>query len=188
MTAHNSIGSISLAGTWKYRIGLDLKEKRQEIPEQPVNPFSTQNYPSLLFNAMIHPLIPYAMQGAIWYQGEANEHRGYQYRDLFSLLIRDWRTQWNRDFPFYFVQLANYKQRQAQPEESEWAEVREAQKMALSLENTGMAVIYDIGEAGDIHPKNKQEVARRLALISLANTYRKDLEYSGERRKTRAFQ
>ena len=179
LTAHNSIGSISLAGTWKYRIGLDLKEKRQEIPEQPVNPFSTQNYPSLLFNAMIHPLIPYAMQGAIWYQGEANEHRGYQYRDLFSLLIRDWRTQWNRDFPFYFVQLANYKQRQAQPEESEWAEVREAQKMALSLENTGMAVIYDIGEAGDIHPKNKQEVARRLALISLANTYRKDLEYSG---------
>lgn len=128
MTAHNSIGSISLAGTWKYRIGLDLKEKRQEIPEQPVNPFSTQNYPSLLFNAMIHPLIPYAMQGAIWYQGEANEHRGYQYRDLFSLLIRDWRTQWNRDFPFYFVQLANYKQRQAQPEESEWAEVREAPK------------------------------------------------------------
>lgn len=177
--ASNSQGKISLAGVWICKVGMDLNRSRQEIGSQPVSCFTTQNYPTLLYNAMIHPLVPYAIQGAIWYQGESNEQRGYQYRDLLSLLIRDWRNQWNRNFPFYIVQLANFRQQTTQPGESQWAEVREAQKMALDLENTGMAVINDIGDAGDIHPKNKQEVGRRLSLIALANTYGQNIEFSG---------
>ncbi|WP_080905685.1 sialate O-acetylesterase [Parabacteroides sp. Marseille-P3160] len=137
------------------------------------------NRPTVLYNAMIKPIIPYAIQGAIWYQGEANAGRAYQYRELFPLMIRDWRKQWKTDFPFYFVQLANYMERKTEPQESNWAELREAQLQTLSLEKTGMAVTIDIGEAKDIHPKNKQEVGRRLALAALAQTYGKAIPYSG---------
>lgn len=119
------------------------------------------------------------MKGVIWYQGEANASRAYQYRDLFPLMIRDWRSQWNKDFPFYFVQLANFMQRADKPEESAWAELREAQSQTLELENTGMAVTIDIGDANDIHPKNKQEVGRRLSLIALNQAYDKKNSYSG---------
>ena len=171
----NGSKRLSLTGEWQYGIGLISRE----FPPRPVSVFSGAGYPSVLYNAMLHPLIPYAMQGVIWYQGEANENRAWQYRDLFPLLIRDWRNRWGRDFPFYFVQLAGFRAPIDEPGESDWAELREAQLKALSLEHTGMAVTIDIGDAKDIHPKNKQEVGRRLSLIAMANTYGKPETFSG---------
>lgn len=135
-----------------------------------------------LFNGMIHPLMPMAMRGVLWYQGEQNEHRGHEYRDLFSLLVRDWRLHWQQEpFPFYFVQLANFHERYAEPVEAEWAELRESQDLGLHIENTGMAVITDVGLGHDVHYPNKQEVARRLSLIALAKTYGQNVEYQGPR-------
>jgi len=130
---------------------------------------------------MIHPLLPFAIRGVIWYQGESNADAARQYRILFPLMIRSWRQAWKQgDFPFLFVQLANYTVAINQPKESAWAELREAQTMALALPNTGMAVIIDIGEAEDIHPRNKQDVGLRLALPALANVHGfKDLVFSG---------
>ncbi|MCL2348246.1 MAG: sialate O-acetylesterase, partial [Planctomycetaceae bacterium] len=130
-----------------------------------------------LFNAMINPLLPYGIKGAIWYQGETNAGRAYQYRTLFPLMIQTWREAWGQgDFPFYFVQLANYDPNGDKVlGESAWAELREAQTMTLGLRNTGMAVTIDIGDSKDIHPKNKQEVGRRLALWSLARDYEQSI-------------
>ena len=129
---------------------------------------------------MINPLLPYGIRGAIWYQGESNASRALQYSDLFKLLILDWRRSWGQgDFPFMFVQLANYMKRMDEPTDESWAYLREAQTMALELPNTGMAVTIDIGEAKDIHPKNKQDVGNRLALNALAKVYGKDIPYSG---------
>lgn len=166
---------ISLANDWKYNIAID----QSQHPRAPQSVIGNPNQPTVLYNAMIHPLVSYAIQGAIWYQGEANTDRAYQYRELLPLLIRDWRKQWNRDFPFYFVQLANYMKRSAEPQESDWAQLREAQFTTLNLENTGMAVTIDIGEGGDIHPKNKQDVGLRLALNARAKTYGENIVYSG---------
>lgn len=166
---------ISLAGNWKYHIAIDLNKYERAPQSVAGNP----NRSTVLYNAMIHPLVPYAIQGAIWYQGESNADRAYQYRELFPLMIRDWRKQWNSDFPFYFVQLANYMARKNKPRESQWAELREAQLQTLNLENTGMAVTIDIGDAGDIHPKNKQDVGRRLALNARAKTYGENIICSG---------
>jgi len=136
--------------------------------------------PSQLFNAMINPIVPYAIQGAIWYQGESNAGRAWQYRQAFPLLISDWRELWDRgNFPFYFCQLANYMKKTDVPQESNWAELREAQSMTLKLPKTGQAILIDIGEDEDIHPRKKKEAADRLALIALANEYGKDVSYSG---------
>lgn len=145
------------------------------------DPRASQYRPASLYNGMIAGLIPYGIRGAIWYQGEANASRAMQYRTLFPMMIKDWRSRWGQgDFPFYFVQLANFMAVSPQPQESGWAELREAQTMTLSQPNTGMAVIIDIGEAGDIHPKNKQDVGRRLARWALAKDYGfKDLVHSG---------
>ena len=167
--------SISLAGTWQYKIGMNMTE----IPAAPQT-WNDPNQPTVLYNAMISPIVPFTIKGAIWYQGESNADRAYQYRELFPLMIKDWRKQWKSDFPFYFVQLANYMPELPQPAEAAWAELREAQfQTLLHLENTGMAVTIDIGEAKDIHPKNKQEVGRRLALIARANTYNENITFSG---------
>ena len=127
-----------------------------------------------LYNAMIVPIKNYGIKGAIWYQGETNAGRAYQYRTLFPLMIQNWREEWGQgDFPFYFVQLANFMAVKDQPSESAWAELREAQSMtAQSVRNTGQAVIIDTGEADDIHPGNKQDVGLRLALLALARDYR----------------
>lgn len=136
--------------------------------------------PSALFSAMIAPLTGYAIRGVIWYQGENNGNRGQGvlYRRLFRALIQDWRAEWGiGNFPFLFVQLANYGKVSAA---GTWPEVREAQAMALGLANTGMAVTIDIGESDDIHPRNKQDVGRRLALAARAVAYGETgLEYSG---------
>lgn len=165
---------LSLAGNWKYNAVINFSNF-PPLPPALGNP----NQPSVLFNAMIHPIIPFPIKGAIWYQGESNADRGYQYRELFPLMIRDWRKQMKNDIPFYFVQLANFMERKAEPQESNWAELREAQLQTLQLDNTGMAVTIDIGEAYDIHPKNKQDVGIRLALAARANTYGQNIPYSG---------
>jgi sialate O-acetylesterase len=130
---------------------------------------------------MIHPLVPFAFRGVIWYQGESNASRAHQYQSLFPLLIRDWRQQWNRQIPFYWVQLANFRKVVDAPGPSDWAELREAQSMALRLPATGEAVIIDIGEANDIHPRNKQDVGRRLARHALRKNYGVDVKDSGPR-------
>ncbi len=146
----------------------------------PDAPLKDPNKPSLLFNAMIHPLLAMAFRGVIWYQGESNNRRAWQYRTLFPAMIEDWRAQFaHPGMPFLYVQLANYMAVADQPGESSWAELREAQAMALRLPATGMAVAIDIGDANDIHPKNKQEVGRRLALLALAKVYHKDVICQG---------
>lgn len=165
---------ISLASDWKYMVTTDTR-KLAAKPKSLNDP----NRVSVLYNAMIHPIVPFAVKGAIWYQGESNAGRAYQYRELLPLMIRDWRKQWKQDFPFYLVQLANFMEIQKEPSQSGWAELREAQLQTLHLENTGIAVTTDIGDAGDIHPKNKQDVGIRLALAARANTYNQDIAYSG---------
>jgi len=167
--------TISLAGDWKYNIGADLKD----LPAKPYLA-QGQNRPSAIYNAMIAPLIDYKIKGVIWYQGESNAERAYQYQKLFPLLINDWRDKFkDKNLPFFFVQLANYKQQKEQPGDSDWAELREAQFKALKLPNTGMAVTTDIGNGEDIHPKNKQDVGGRLASIALAKVYNTKINYSG---------
>ena len=166
---------VSLAGEWKFRMAMGMSE----APEFPVNTSNDANYPSFLYNAMINPLIDFPIAGAIWYQGESNSSRAAQYKDLLPLMINDWREKWGYAFPFYIAQIANYMNVQTGAEESEWAELREAQLHTLNLENTGMAVLIDIGEAMDIHPKNKVDVGVRLALNALAKTYGQHVPYSG---------
>ncbi len=129
------------------------------------------NHGTIIYNAMIHPIIPYAVSGVIWYQGEANAGRAYQYRKTFPLLIESWRKEWKDNFPFLFAQLSSYGSQQSSNEGSDWAELREAQIMTLSLPNTGMAVTTDIGDADDIHPRNKQDVGKRLAAAALNKVY-----------------
>jgi sialate O-acetylesterase len=156
--------TVSLAGNWLYK--KDLETAFPKI-------LNYQYYPTVLFNAMMNPLIPYGIKGFIWYQGESNAGAAYDYRTLFPMLITDWRKRWQQgNLPFLYVQLANFKKVQPLPAESDWAELREAQTLTLSQPNTGMACIIDIGEANDIHPKNKQEVGRRLALIANKQVYK----------------
>ena len=120
---------------------------------------------------MIAPLVGYGIKGAVWYQGENNAGRAQSYRRLFPLMIRDWRGRWGYEFPFCWVQLANYMQIAEQPGQSEWAELREAQNLTLELPATGQAVITDIGEANDIHPRNKRDVGYRLSRAALNVAY-----------------
>lgn len=167
---------ITLAGEWQYRIA-EEKPTRPQPPMGPGNPW----LPTSLRNGMITPIIPFAIRGAIWYQGESNAGGAWEYRTLFPAMIRDWRQAWGEgDLPFYFVQLANFTPAPEQPGESDWAELRDAQFFTLrSLPATGMALAIDIGDAGDIHPKNKQEVGRRLSLWALSQVYGKQVECSG---------
>lgn len=154
----------------------------QPQPRRPAAPqgADSSNYPSNLYNGMIAPLIPYGIKGVIWYQGESNAGNGKLYQKLFPAMIQNWRQDWGEgDFPFLFVQLANFMKREEQPSESGWAELREAQLKTLALPHTGMATIIDVGEADNIHPKNKQAVGHRLALAALATEYGQNVEYSG---------
>ena len=164
--------AIGLAGPWQYQVEADFgvvsPPPAPPIPVGKGNP----NTPTILYNSMIAPLIPYGLAGVIWYQGESNAGNANIYRTLFATMIRCWRDAWRQgDFPFYFVQLANFTPVREQPGPSDWAALREAQTTALSLPNTGMAVIIDIGETHDIHPRNKKDVGERLALAALARTY-----------------
>jgi sialate O-acetylesterase len=149
-------------------------------PKAPGNP-TNQRSPSTLYNAMIAPLVPYAVRGAIWYQGESNAGQAYEYQILFPAMIQDWRAAWGEgDFPFLFVQLAPFQKIQAEPQQSAWAELREAQRMtSLHVPNTGQAVITDVGEENDIHPRKKEPVGERLALLARGLVYKEKIEYSG---------
>ena len=158
--------TLPLAGPWQYQVALDP----QDQPVSPV-PGGAPNAPTALYNAMIAPLEPFAFKGIIWYQGESNADRAAQYRTLFPALITDWRRHFGAELPFLFVQLANYQPALPQPAESDWAELREAQAGALKLPRTGMATAIDIGNPADIHPHNKQEVGRRLALAARRVAY-----------------
>ena len=141
-----------------------------------------------LYNGMLHPILGYGIRGVIWYQGETNAGRAFQYRTLFPTMIKNWREEWKQgDFPFYWVQLANYMQTRDNPDNSAWAELREAQSMTRSLPKSGQAVIIDIGEANDIHPKNKKDVGIRLALLALNNDYGKTQPCESPRFKSVSF-
>jgi len=168
------------AAAWK-QAAEKAKAEGTPAPPQPKPPAVNAGTPTALYNAMIAPLTPFAIRGAIWYQGESNAGRAMEYRTLFPTMIRDWRRAWDQgDFPFYFVQLASFMAVRPEPSDTDWAHLREAQTLTLRLANTGQAVIIDIGEVGDIHPKNKQDVGLRLALAALALTYgQQDVVYSG---------
>jgi sialate O-acetylesterase len=155
----------------------DLKRK-QAIVGLKKSIEGNQN-PGNIYNGVLVSHLGYGIRGAIWYQGESNASRAYQYRDLFPLMISTWRSEWKQgDFPFYWVQLADYRDEVAAPAESDWAELREAQTLTMKkLPKTGQAVIVDIGEGKDIHPKNKVDVGRRLARWALANDYGIDIAY-----------
>jgi sialate O-acetylesterase len=157
---------------WLFEIGfvtVDADSRKNQVP-------------TLLFNTMIHPVLAFPVAGFLWYQGESNADRdgALVYRDLFTAMIKDWRQRWGRnELPFLWVQLANFMAAADQPGGSDWAMLRESQSAALALANTAQAVAIDIGDADDIHPRNKQEVGRRLALGARAIAYGEDLVYSG---------
>ncbi|WP_312745286.1 sialate O-acetylesterase [Sphingobacterium multivorum] len=167
---------LSLVGDWKCKVGYDLAK----LPTKP-NAMEGPNRPTVLYNAMVKPFVDFKIKGAIWYQGESNaDSKDAPYQHLLPALIQDWRKQWNNEkMPFYFVQLANFKAKSLTPQPSSWARLREAQRQTLKLPYTGMAVITDIGDAQDIHPKNKQDVGRRLGWIATAQLYGKKIPYSG---------
>jgi sialate O-acetylesterase len=163
---------------WREAAAASARDQGVKVPPQPPAPQGPghQNTPGGLYNAMIAPITPYTIRGATWYQGEANASaaHAYPYRRLFRLMIEDWRQAWGQgDFPFLFVQLANFK---ANPH---WPVLRESQTNTLELRNTAMAVIIDIGNSTDIHPTNKQDVGLRLALAARATVYGEKIEYSG---------
>ena len=162
---------ISLAGNWKYI----------ENAEQPFPIIKNYHkYPTYMFNGMINPIIPYALTGFLWYQGEENAAYPNTYVTMFPLLIQDWRQRWNQgNVPFIYVQLPNFMKQKQNPSESDWAIIREAQAKTIAIPNTAMATTIDLGEWDNIHPKNKEEVAYRLALAANHVAYFKDIVYSG---------
>ncbi len=162
---------IDLSGTWKF----------SNTIEPPLDDYILyEHYPGFLYNAMIHPLIGYKIKGVIWYQGESNAGQYYWYKDLFSAMIEEWRAEWGQgDFPFLFVQLAAWLPRHEQPTDSDWARLRETQTETLELPNTAMAVTIDIGDADDIHPRNKKDVGKRLWLAAKKVAYKDDIVHSG---------
>jgi sialate O-acetylesterase len=179
-----SAEAVSLAGEWAMRKAQDLDYglQPQAPPLNAMPPGGHYGQPGVMYNGLLHPLIPYAIRGALWYQGEANAPFYIDYRSLLPGLIAAWRQAWGQgDFPFGIVQLASYYGQQTTPvERSGYQNVREAQAMALSVPGTFMSTAMDIGEGNNIHPRNKQEVGRRLALEALGRVYgKKDLLYSG---------
>lgn len=157
----------------------EAEGRKGRAPRQPMEQMSGNHRPGNIFNGVLYPTIGYGIRGVIWYQGESNARRAAQYRDLFPLLIAHWRELWGQgDFPFYYVQLADFMAERPEPVDSEWAELREAQTMTLArVPHTGQAVTIDLGEGRDIHPRNKQTVAHRLARWALARDYGVDLPF-----------
>lgn len=157
-------------------------------PRKPYDWLSGNARPGNIFSGAVHPTLGYGIKGVIWYQGESNATRAHEYGSLFPFLIEQWRKEWGQgDFPFYWAQLADFKPEKSTPGESDWAELREAQTKTLKLSNTGQAVIIDIGEGKDIHPKNKADVAARLVRWALAKDYGMDLPHRSPEFKSVAF-
>ena len=166
---------IMLDNEWKVTLSVSFEGMPQSTARTP-------NMPTVLYNAMIRPLAPFAIKGAIWYQGESNAGKAYRYRDLMQSMILDWRALWGYDFPFYITQLAGYKSINETPGDDDWAELREAQDLATkAIDQCGMACIIDLGEAEDVHPVRKREVGERLARLALANDYGKKIVADGPR-------
>ncbi|MGM0377034.1 MAG: sialate O-acetylesterase [Bacteroidota bacterium] len=179
--------AIDLSGEWQYKVAAEIRGDQMYLFDPESNVFESRpqksmslsaGTPTVLYNAMINPLTPFTLQGSIWYQGESNVGKPAQYNRLKHLLIENWREQFNNpEMPFYYVQLAPWHYNN--PEGRSSAKLREAQRRALEIPNTGMAVTLDIGSLETIHPANKKDVGERLALWALANDYGKDLVYSG---------
>lgn len=164
--------TIDLKGEWKYKVGAVT----EVLPETTF----VQWAPLGLFNGMIAPAVNYTIKGVIWYQGESNDSRPWDYEKLFSALIKDWRKQWAQgDFPFLYVQLPNFGEASKEPCESNWAEIRDAQLKTLAVPNTAMIVAIDIGEWNDLHPLNKKDIGYRLALAAQKVAYGEDIVSSG---------
>lgn len=167
--------TLDLKGTWSYKVG------EAAVPFRPMDrangasfapPFSAQNSPTALYNAMLAPTTHYPIKGVLWYQGEANTNNADLYAELMPALIADWRNQWQQpDLPFFYVQLPNFGDVHYWPTESQWAATREAQSKAQTIKNTGMAVAIDLGEWNDIHPDRKRDVGERLALLAEQQVY-----------------
>lgn len=166
-------GTTSLAGDWQFQVGQAVVSAGSNV----------HHLPTLVYNKMIYPLLPFAIRGALWYQGESNagdDTDAYAYRELFKTMIASWRKDWGRgDFPFLYVQLANFLASQSDPSECSWAVLRESQTEALALPNTAQAVIIDVGDADDIHPRDKQTVGARLATAARKIAYGQDVVHAG---------
>lgn len=177
---HPSVGTTKMPGGWMAKAEYALPPL-DAAGKKIVPPLTGQHVlPGRLFNGMVHPILPYAIRGVLWYQGESNTGNAALYRTSLPLLIKDWRQQWQQgDFPFLYCQLANYGPKTDQPGESDWAELREAQTRTLAVPNTGMAVLIDTGESEDVHPQTKQIAGERLATIALAKTYGRDVVHCG---------
>ncbi len=165
--------------TEKIPLGADGWKLMPSFAEKHEYVRSSNNFGTAIYNGMIAPLVPFALRGVLWYQGETNAGRSFQYRKTFPLMIEDWRRKWNDDLYFYFAQLSSFGANQSSNQGSGWAELREAQMLALGLPKTGMAVTVDIGNADDIHPTNKQDVGRRLAANALNRTYGQEIPFAG---------
>ncbi|MBL9132966.1 MAG: hypothetical protein JNG86_17285 [Verrucomicrobiaceae bacterium] len=165
-------------------------EFRERAPQSPQQQLSGNNRPANIYNGVLRPTIGYGIKGAIWYQGESNASRAFEYGYLFPLMIQHWRDEWKQgDFPFYWVQLADFKAEQPQPGDSDWAELRESQtKTQNAIKNGGQAVIIDIGEGRDIHPRNKRDVADRLVRLALAKDYGVKIPHRSPEYKSVEFQ
>ncbi|MDF3057271.1 MAG: acetylesterase [Rariglobus sp.] len=178
-----SFYATSLKGEWLAKVERELPSlddaARQSYPRAPKVIAAPHLRPGALYNGMIAPLVACTIRGIIWYQGESNDGRAYQYRTAFPLMISDWRRRWGRDVPFYYCQLTCFRDKRPAPSESAWAELRESQTRALSLPHTGQAILIDLGETGDVHPRNKKEVGNRLGLIALNKTYAQPDVFSG---------
>jgi len=178
---------MSLNGNWKYKLVAEIHKNRfyvydlnTDFKERASITKMHSNLPSVLYNAMIHPLLPYTIKGAIWYQGESNVGRAAQYQYLFPAMIEDWRNQWNYDFPFYFVQIAPFQYHSNNNVALDKSQkLRDAQRLSLKTKKTGMVVTLDIGNFNNIHPANKQDVGFRLAGLALSNDYGKKIISSG---------
>ncbi|MCE9603525.1 MAG: 9-O-acetylesterase [Planctomycetia bacterium] len=177
---------ISLAGAWRCLASAPM----EKLPKPPLQFRGYHTTVTGLYNGMIAPLAPAAIKGAIWYQGENNNGRGAQYQVLLPKLIADWRKSFSADdFPFYITQLANFEAHDEAPRYTGWTQIQEAQRLVSErVSKSGLAVINDIGAAGDIHPTNKQDVGLRLALLALAKDYGKQVEYSGPTLKSHAIE
>lgn len=165
-----------------FRVAAEKAESEGvQLPSPPKDPRSDAWRPGGLYNAMVAPLAPYAIKGVIWYQGESNAPRAFQYRKLLPAMIKTWRDAWKAsELPFYIVQLANFTPPPAEPGDSDWAELREAQAMTAKMPGNGLACTIDIGDAADIHPRNKEDVGKRLSLIALNKVYGKsDVVFAG---------
>ena len=174
----DDVQALPLSGSWTWKVEQDWGK----VTPPGCSGFGPGNInsPHSMYDTRLHPLIPYGIRGVIWYQGESNAHEAGLYRRLLPLMITDWRRVWGQgEFPFIQVQLANYREPEPDPGESDWAALRSAQTSALRLPNVGMAVAIDVGDADDIHPKDKKSVGQRLARWALSEVYHRGLVPNG---------